>query len=501
MINSIPASAIVSITPSVISGGGNALNLVGLVLTSGTRVPIGSVLSFPSSASVATYFGASSTEASVAATYFGGFDTSTQKPGAILFAQYPQTAVGAYLRGGSLSALTLTQLQALSGTLSLTVDGVVKTSSTITLTSATSFSNAAGLIQAAFTSPGFAVSFDSVSNGFVFSDASTGAPSTMTYATGSLATSLALTQAAGAVLSQGAAAATPGAFMSALVNSTTNWASFMTAFNPDASGNANKLAFALWTSQQNNRYVYVAWDSDVTPTLSTSATTSLGYLLQQSAYSGTVCIYSETGSPTKAAFVCGCIASIDFTRINGRATLAFKSQSALTPTVIDYLTASNLIANGYNFYGAYATANQGFVFFNPGAISGQYKWVDSYVNQIWLNNALQLALMTLLTQVNSVPYNSAGYALIEAACNDPITAAVTFGAIRGGVPLSTLQAAEVNNAAGLAIDSVLSTRGWYLQVLPATAQVRAARGSPPISLWYMDGGSVQSINLASIEVQ
>ena len=74
------------------------------------------------------------------------------------------------------------------------------------------------------------------------------------------------------------------------------------------------------------------------------------------------------------------------------------------------------------------------------------------------------------------------------------------GAIRPGVPLSNLQAAEVNAAAGTQIDQILKNRGWYLQILDANAQVRAARSSPPITLWYMDGGSVQQINVASIEI-
>jgi hypothetical protein len=127
--------------------------------------------------------------------------------------------------------------------------------------------------------------------------------------------------------------------------------------------------------------------------------------------------------------------------------------------------------------------------------------LDEYINEIWLNNQFQLALMTLLTEVNSVPYNSDGYGLIESALNDPIVAAVNFGAIRANIPLSSLQAAEVNSAAGVSISGTLGTRGWYLQILPATAQVRGLRGTPPISFWYMDGGSIQNIALASIVIQ
>jgi hypothetical protein len=109
--------------------------------------------------------------------------------------------------------------------------------------------------------------------------------------------------------------------------------------------------------------------------------------------------------------------------------------------------------------------------------------------------------MVLLGSVYSIPYNTQGYAQIEAACLDPINAAVNFGAIRAGVTLSASQAAQVNASSGLDIADTIQSRGWYLQVSDAQPQVRAARASPPCTLWYTDGQSVQAINLASIEVQ
>jgi hypothetical protein len=58
----------------------------------------------------------------------------------------------------------------------------------------------------------------------------------------------------------------------------------------------------------------------------------------------------------------------------------------------------------------------------------------------------------------------------------------------------------MNAAAGQKIDDVVGSRGWYLQVAPASATTRTARQSPPINLWYMDGQSVQQINIASVDV-
>jgi hypothetical protein len=321
------------------------------------------------------------------------------------------------------------------------------------------------------------------------------------YATGTLSAGIDLTQATGAVLSQGAAAATPGAAMDAIKAVTQNWVSFMTTFDPDNGvGNTQKMAFATWTSQQNNRYLYAAWDTDQSPTTTVPATSSLGYLVQQGNMSGVAPIYQDV---KQAAFLMGAIASIDFTATEGRATMKFRSQSGLAATVTDATVYKNLVANGYNCYGAFATANDQFTFFADGTIGGQYDWIDSYINQIWLTNQFQLSIMEGLTQAKSVPYNTVGDATIESWLMDDINQGVNFGAIREGIQLGSAQVQEVNTAARLKIDGVLSSRGWYLQVLAsqATAQTRAARQSPPCKFWYMDGGSVQQLNLASVMVQ
>lgn len=490
----IPASAIVQINPGVISGGGNALALNGVILTNNAAVPMGAVMPFSSAAAVGAFFGLASSEYGLAQNYFAGYDNKTATPALLYFVQYAAAPVAAYVRGGSLSAMTLTQLQALSGTLIVTIDGVVKTSSTINLSAASSFSNAATIIAAGFTSMGGTVTYDATRAAFVITSATTGATSTMSFCTGTLATSLLMTSATGAVLSQGAIASTPSGVFASITAVTLNWAQFMTTWEPLI---ADKLLFAAWVNAQNNRFIYVEWDTDILATQANN-TTTLGPQLNALNSSGTVPIY---GSANHAAFILGAIASVDFNRTNGRITFAFKAQSGLAATVTDQTLAANLDANGYNFYGSYATANQGFVFFYPGSVTGAYSFLDEYVNQVYLNSQLQLALMVLLTSVPSIPYNAQGYALIDAACMDPINQALNFGSIREGVPLSVSQAAQVNNAAGTKIDGVLSTRGWMLQILPATAQVRAARGTPPILFFYTDGGSIQMISLASIVIQ
>lgn len=491
---SIPASAYVKINPAVISGGGAALALTAVMLTQNTAIPVGAVQPFPTANDVGVFFGPSSTEKALADVYFAGYDNSTAKPGNLYFAQYPTAPVAAYTRGASLSGVTLDQLKAMSGTLIVTIDGTTKTSSVITLTAATSFSNAATIIQAGFTSLGGTVTYDSVRQAFVFTSATTGVASTIGYVSGTLANGLRLGQTNGAVLSQGAIASTPAAAMDGIAAVTLNWATFMTVWEPVI---ADKLAFAAWTNAQGKRFMYSEWDTDVTATQPGNAS-SFGAIVNTLNSSGSIPFY---GTAVHAAFVCGLAASIDFAATNGRITAAYKSQSGLPASVTDGVTAANLKTNGYNYYGYVATAADSFQFLMDGVVSGDFDYIDSYVNQIRLNSQFQLALINLLIASTSIPYNPAGYSLIEAACMDPINEALNFGSIRPNVPLSAQQTALVNAAAGTKIDTVLSSRGWYLQILPATAQVRAARGTPPIKFWYMDGGSIQHIDMSSIAIQ
>ena len=657
-INSIPASYYVAVNPSVIGAGAEGVLLADLMLTTNIRPPIGTVLAFPDLQAVQTFFGPTSKEATEASVYFRGYSTATSLPSVLYFAQYPTAPVGAYLRGGNVSALTLTQLQAISGVLTVTIDGTPTTSSAINLSAATSFSNAAELITnalgltgptqatatgsfgASFTgtagsptthlvvtgvtglisvgdtltgtgitggttvasqfsgTPGGAgtyilsaantastasitsasnvavitgtptgviaigqevtgasvtagtfitalgtgtgaagtyittqqnhvasealtmelptVSWDSVSGAFVVVSSTTGTSSTIAFATGTLAiaTHLALNQATGAVLSQGAVAADPTSFMANILLQNINFAVVQTLFDPDAgSGNAQKQLFAAWVNSTNNQYMYACWDTDITPTESPNAPTCLGQILKANGSSGTALIY-EPSDLHLASFLAGYAASINFNATNGRATADYKSQSGISPSVLNVGIKANLIANGYNSYDGVATRGAAWQFFDNGQISGDFAWIDSYLNQIWLNNQCQIALMTLLTTVGRVPYNPTGYGMIRTTLtggasgssiilppSSPVAAGLNNGVITPNVPLSSEQIVAVNTLAGMQIDQVLSVQGWYLVIQPATAQVRAARNSPTIILLYLDGGSVQRIVLSSVLVQ
>lgn len=489
----IPVSSIVNVNPGVVGAGGNPLSLNGVILTKSTLLVTHTPQSFESADSVRAFFGPASEEYALAQVYFLGYDNSTIKPGTLIFAPYAETARPAWLRSGSLAGMTLAQLKAIpAGTLTITVDGVEAVSASINLGAATSFIDAASIIGAAFT-PALPCTWNPVNSTFTISSGTTGYTSTITFATGTIADALKFTSSTGAVISQGDDADTPTEAMDYVKAYTQNWVSFTTMWEPTI---ADKEAFAAWANAQNQRYVYVCWDTDAQAAVQGS-TTCFGAIAKSMAYEGVICVYDTV---QLATFVLGAIASIDFTRTNGRITAAFKSQSGFEPTVTDAQIAANLLENGYSFYGSYATANSDFNFLYDGNMPGKFKWLDSFVNQVFLNSQLQLSLISLLTNINSVPYNEAGYSLIRAALTGPVNSALNAGVIRVGVTLSPSQKAQINQAAGRDVTAILEQQGYYLQVLDPGAQARGLRQSPICNLWYTDGGAVQKISLASINI-
>lgn len=575
----IPASQLVNVIPSVLSAGGNPLSLNAVMLTRSASLPIGDVVGFASVTDVEDYFGPTSIEATLAAKYFAGFTNCTSLPSLLYFAQYNDVAVAAYLRSGSFEGTTLAQLQGLSGILIVDIDGSEVTSANINLAGATSFTNAAALIQAGLQTPGgiftgtgtisdgagaagntlnitavtsgalklgdivtggvspaaitafltgaggigtytvggaaqdfdpggtlqvssaATVTYDAQLHRFLIHSPTTGVNSTIDYATGSIAAGLKFQAAQAAEISDGAAVAVPAAFMPTVSLATQNWATFMTTFEPDLD---EKLEFAAWVQTTEERFAYVAWDSDPAP-LDGDAPASFAAQLVTSQSDGIWPQYEpadDDGNGRKAAFICGTVASIDFNRRNGRISFAYRGQAGLVPDILNGTIARNLAANGYNFYGSYGSGRNLFVNTQEGTTPGAWKYFEQYINQIWLNSELQLALLSMLMRENSIPYNSEGYNLIRATCTDPIQRALFNGVIRTGVTLSNSQRASINTAAGVegAADS-LQNNGYYLQILNAPPEVRAVHGSPPCTLWYTDGGSIRTLQLASINVQ
>jgi len=106
------------------------------------------VLTFNNETAVENYYGTSSEEASLAIDFFNGYSGTSAN---MLFTRLPVLSARAHLVGGNITGLTLAQLQAINGMISITSQGYSYSASInlsgVTGSGATAFKNAAYIIQ------------------------------------------------------------------------------------------------------------------------------------------------------------------------------------------------------------------------------------------------------------------------------------------------------------------------------------------------------------------
>lgn len=494
----IPASELADLQPRTIGGGLSSQELTGVLLTTSSDMPTNTLSPFTSQDSVGTYFGASSDEYLLAGNYFSADDNKQKIPSVLYFYRCLSEAVAAWIRGAALTT-SLTALKSVTdGALSLMINGTQVDVSEIDLSSANSFSAVAQAIQAKLTasSAGAIVEYNTNFNAFVIKSGTTGAESTIAFPTvpaagTDLGALLNFYEANGAVLSQGSDAQSITDTMQNIIKISQNWFSFMPVFQET---DEQKQQFASWCNSKGTRFLYAANETNANALIPNNASC---FSQQVSDYFG---IFNGYNTKAFCAFSMGVVASIDWARLNGRKTLAFKSQAGLKATVSEAENATALLGNGYNFYGDYATASEQFVLAQNGQVSGQAKWLDTYAGQVWFKSSLQAAWLTTLMNANTLPFNADGYSAIRASSMDPINAALNAGVIVKGVTLSSAQKDQVNREAGLDISEALYTQGYYLQIPDVTSVVRADRGPLQPNLWYCDGGSIQKIEGTSTTI-
>ena len=490
---SISASRIVRINPSAIGTGGKPLAMNTVVICPSPTERILGVQQFGSAAEVGQFFGLTSPEYKFAQRYFLGYDGAFKVPTALWLVQQADTAMSAILRSAPVRGMSLTQLKAISGDLTIEVNGLPVTIN-VDFSAATSFSDAAAMLT---NTNDFVGDFNEQQQTFEITSVVTGASQTLSFGSGAVAEALGFTQAAGATLDRGRDAQTTAQLMDYVLNKTQNFG-VITYISEQPRETMEEMA--EWVTLQNSRFAYVAQDT-TGAALVANNDASFGAWLSKTEQNGTTAYY---GTIEQVAALCGGIAAIDFKRTNGRRNIMFMKQSGIQATVTDETDYTALMSNGYTFYGEFATANDEFRFNVNGAVSGQFKWLDNYVNQIYLNAQLQLAMVTMLTSYGFIPYNEVGKAYHRAAAMDPINEMLNFGGIvplTDPAALSEQQKSIINSQAGYDIVPTLLSKGWAIDIKTADAQTRGLRGSFPFTLWYTDGGSVQCVNMASINVQ
>ena len=494
MSNAIPLSKDFSITTGVVSAAGTGMTANCLMLTTSTTQQPITVQYATELSDVQSLYGASSDEATCAAVYFNGFDNASILPGQLLIAGIPSAATSGALTGGSMSGVTMATINALAvGTIVISVDGTQQESTAIDLTSAASQSAVATILQSALT--GVTVAWNSTTNRFVITSSTTGASSSVSPAsTGAIATALMLTSATGATATAGSGTLTLTELMDNIVDQTQNW--FCLAVAQDLT-NAQKLELATWINNQGKKFAYALNDATADAKVNSSTTAFYPNSIVSAGLQGSMGIY---GTPEYAFTAPSYFACIDFDATNGRITAKFRQYSGLTPNVTKLSDATALESNGYSYYGKYAENTVLESYFGPGNISGDFLWMDSYINQRWIKSILTTSLATLFLNNQSYAFNGAGEASVRSAILDPMNSAVNFGAAQKGVDLSNAQLTIIKNAVGADVKDQLYSNGWYFYIPTQSSATRVKRDLAGCVLYYVDGQMIQSIDMQSNDV-
>ncbi len=152
MFSAIPIQQLISSTPQALPAGSPLASGALHVITQSDQLPLdGQVYAVYSDTQATNTFGAGTPEEAIAQEYFPGMNNGDQVPSVLYFTRFNTTAVSAWIAGTSTP--TLTQVQALAGTFTVNIDGRIVTTSDITLSAATSLSEAATLITTGLQNP------------------------------------------------------------------------------------------------------------------------------------------------------------------------------------------------------------------------------------------------------------------------------------------------------------------------------------------------------------
>lgn len=507
---SIPLSYLVSVSPSVIQTGAGQNTLYGLMLSQSSSIPFGRVLTFTNADDVGSLLGKNTLEYQQAVVYFGAYSGATARPSVMNMAYLPsdeKTPIQAALWGGSLAGKTLDYIKGVHGSLTLNVNGKSGTVQ-IDLSQATSFSQAASEIQTALwpSGNGGTVTWNIGLDAFVITAPAqagesdgTAQDSTITTATGTIADALALSDSKGGITTPSCLSPTAGNVMDIIRAANPTWASFFCAFDPQA----QYLELAKWASGQNSTVMAVLHDTALTG-MTANALSQANTLYDQAVKAGYNGVFGLNGDPLAAAFASCIYAAVDFTQPNGFLPFAGRTSSNLTATVSDRATAAALDAKGISYIGNFSgPVDTDLTQLQSGSVSGPFSWADAYMGQIWFNRRMQHLLALMLKLPRAIPYTRKGDTIISATLQPAVNDAMSFGLISQGVTLSEDEALTISTVYGQNILTALQNNGYAISVAMENADpaTRGKRQAVTATVIYTQGGSVQRINLNSIEVQ
>lgn len=404
------------------------------------------------------------------------FDQNPQ-PAILYIGRWAQAATAADLHGGALLAankLMATWTAITTGSIAITIDGSVKTLSSLNFSSQTNLNGVAGVIQSALGGSITCV-YNAVYSRFEIYSGTTGGTSTITYATSTgsgtdISTISGLSAAGGASApTQGIAIETPLAAATALSNYGV-WYGMM--FAPTAVGDITDAQYISVASfiQAVSPSRVMAITSQAAAILDPTQTGDIASQLKALQNNRVFVQYSSQSLYAAAsAFARGF--TVNFSGNNTTITLKFKTEPGVTAETLSESQAATVLAKGANVF---VNFSNGAAIIENGTMSGG-AYFDVIMGTDWLQNLCQTDIFNLLyTSSTKVPQTNPGMNLIGATVENSMIAGVYNGLIAPGVW----------NAPGFGqiAQGQYLTKGYYVYMQPIDQQNQSDRAARKATL-------------------
>lgn len=433
--------------------------------------------------SVATDFGTSAPEYLAALLYFG----QSPRPNNLMIGRWLRTATAGFVRGAALSTVeqTLATWTVITtGSVRVTVDGVVKTLSALNFTGAANLNAVAAIIDTDLT--GATIAWDG--SRFTITSDTTGIASIVTYASATgagvdISGMLKLTTGVASAPVNGYAAETPVACVTALANMTGAW--YGLVFAAATMPVLNEItAVAAFIEAASISRLYGVTETDVN-TLDVAFTTDYASTLKALLYKRTCVQYSANKYAITALF--GRAFSVNFSANRSTLTLMYKQEPGVVAENLTETQAQTLKAKRCNVFVAYQNDT---VILQYGVMSG-LAYFDEMHGLDWFADAVQNAEYNLLYQSKTkIPQTDAGQNQLVNAAHSVCDEAVNNGLIAPGTW-------NADGFGQLERGQFLKS-GFYIYTQPMALQsqaIRETRVAPPIQIALKLAGAIHEIDV------
>lgn len=444
---------------NIISGVGAGASvrnreLILRIITNNTKLPPGIIAEFSNPDSVMAYFGSSSEEYARAVRYFGFVSKSIRSPRKISFSRMVESAIAPMIVGDATPKTLAPWLSVTAGTLTLVVSGTEVPIAAIDTSTATDLTNVASIVQTAIraqVNPMLAtatVTYNTVTEQFVFTGATTGSGEVHAKAGNgtNIAGNLGWTTS-GAVNVPGQAADTPVESASKSAALSSNFGSFLYVpyIDPNSPTNVTSIAaVAEWNDAQNNKYMFLQPSKSAYIADLYTACKGFGGM-------GVTVIPSSMSNDFADQCPAEIMAATDYESVNGVQGYMYYVFDNREITVDDDALADLCDVNRANYNGATETGGQKLAFYQRGVLmGGTTDAVDMnvYANEAWLKDDIGVRIMSLQLSSPDVPANKLGRGMLLGTITTSIEAGRSNGVISAGKTLDNTQKQYISQVTG-----------------------------------------------------